>query len=389
MSDQLLSQAGLTLEQLRRLFPITEEKKYFFNGNICPCASPVQQAMEEFLDAWTHTGDGCWAVGNNAFEEAKSLFGQLINAAPDTITGITNTTTGINMAALMVQPREGQNVVVTELEHMSDVYPWLAFKPRGVKIRYVPARDGHIDMVEFERSIDDDTAAVCISHVTMGTGFCFDLNEICRMAHAHGARVVVDGAQSVGAVPINVRASKVDFFAAPTFKWMFGPLGAGFLYVCPELIKACDPPLPGWFGVLNPLENDLWKTNWHTSAHKFERGVPAMIAFVGAEAGLRLLARIGHDAVFSRISELASYLIEGLTSLGVSVPTPNDPRKRAGIVAAEIPDYKTLWVQLENQSIHTGDWLGYLRIDTACYNTRDEIDELLKHIRNFVISSNR
>ena len=82
----------------------------------------------------------------------------------------------------------------------------------------------------------------------------------------------------------------VDLLAAPSFKWMFSPLGAGFLYVCPELIETCDPPLPGWFGVVNPGDNDLHEPKWHRSAHKFERGVPAMIAF-GTPPTAQIVAR--------------------------------------------------------------------------------------------------
>ena len=378
----------MTIDELRALFPITRQKTYLFNGNIIPCASPVRQAMEEFLDQWSSAGDACWELGVNAFAQAKRLFAELIHAPADTIVGIPNTTTGINMAALMIRPQAGQNVVVTELEHMSNVYPWLQFKAHGVDIRYVAARDGKIDMEDFARAVDERTAAVSICHVTMGTGFRWDMSEACTIAHEHGACVVVDAAQAAGAVPIDVRAWGVDFLAAPTFKWMLGPLGAGFLYVCPERVEACDPPLPGWFGVINPLDNDLHHPHWHLGAQKFERGVPSMISFVGAAAGLELLEKIGHETVFKRIAELVSYLCDGIAELGVKLITPADPQRRAGIVAMQLQDHTRLCQQLEQQAIHVGDWLGCLRVDPACYNTVVELDELRLRLRDFVGTPN-
>jgi selenocysteine lyase/cysteine desulfurase len=371
-------------DELRSLFPITRTKVYLFNGNIIPCAIPVHHAIQRYLEIWSQAGDGCWQIGAAVYTEAKNLFCELINAPADTIVGIPNTTTGLNMAALMIRPKPGQNVIVTELEHMSDVYPWLPYKTHGVEIRYVPARGGAIDMEEFANALDDNTASVSISHVTMGTGFRWDLPELCRVAHQHGARVVIDAAQSAGAVPIDVLASGVDILATPTFKWLLGPLGAGFLYICPELIIKCDPPLPGWFGVTNPNDNALHDPNWYRTAPKFERGVPNLIRFVWAGAGMRLLRDIGLVNVFGKIAELSTYVYDGLADLGVRLLTPKQPEHRAGIVAMQMANQDRLWRHLEEANIHVGNWLGCLRIDPGCYNTKDELDEFLHQVRDFV-----
>jgi selenocysteine lyase/cysteine desulfurase len=218
----------------------------------------------------------------------------------------------------------------------------------------------------------------------MGSGFRWDLEEVCKIAKNRGARMVIDAAQSAGTVPIDVSAWNVDILAAPCFKWMLGPLGAGFMYICPELIAACDPPLPGWFGVTNPGENDLRLPCWHETAHKFERGVPSMMAIVGAAAGLKLLKALRHEAVFNRIATLTRYLYEALSELGVTIATPRDAVERAGIVAIRLPGQDRLWQRLKESKIHVGNWLGCLRIDPACYNTEAELDTLLAHIRGFL-----
>ncbi len=98
------SKPAISLETIRDFFPITREKVYLFNGNIIPCATPVYEAIGTFLKKWQMEGDACWEMGHAAFTKAKMLFGKLINAHTDTIAGIGNTTTGINMAALMIKP---------------------------------------------------------------------------------------------------------------------------------------------------------------------------------------------------------------------------------------------------------------------------------------------
>ena len=378
----------MKMDELRSLFPITREKIYLFNGNIIPCATPVRRAMETHLEQWTRAGDACFRHCMETYQQAKQLFAELINASPESVIGLHSTTSGINLAALMIHPTAGQNVVVTDLEHICNVHPWLKFKDEGVEVRYVPARGGTIEMEDFARAVDDETAAVSICHVTMNTGFRWGLAEACGIAHQHGARIVVDAAQSVGAVPTDVRRWRVDFLAAPTYKWLLGPMGAAFLYINPELVSAYDPPMAGWLGVQDPFEIDLRDTRWLRTPQRFEPGgMPGMICFAGAAAGLGLLGDIGHDTVFKRIEESVTYLYQGLSDINVTLDTPRRPQQRAGILAMKVREQDRLWRQLEQKGIHIGNWAGYLRIDPGCYNTTEELDAFLACVGEFTAAS--
>ena len=376
------------MDNVRSLFPITEKMIYLFNGNINTCATPVRDAMKAFIDDWVHTADGTLDQSFAAITKANALFAQMIGASPDTIVGVPNTTLGINLAAQMIQPKLGQNIVTTDLELVVTVHPWLPFKARGVEIRYVPARNGSIAMEDLAAAIDDNTAAVSICHVMSGTGFKVNLKELSGIAHSHGAKLVVDAAQSAGCTPIDVTGWGVDFLSAPTFKWLMGPTGAGFLYVCPEMIATCDPPLPGWFGLENVADIDLRRAVWFKTAQKYERGLPSTIGYVGAAAGLQMLHDIGYANVYAEVDRLATHLYETLAQIGVTLVTPSSSDQRAGIIAMQTPGQDQLHEQLEQKNIHVGNWMGCLRIDPAFYNTTDELDAFADCVRHFVAGQN-
>jgi selenocysteine lyase/cysteine desulfurase len=221
----------------------------------------------------------------------------------------------------------------------------------------------------------------------MASGFRHDLRGLCDLARRHGAALVVDAAQSAGAVRIDLAETPVDFLAAPTFKWLLGPLGAGFLHVRADWIERAPPPMIGWMAVTNPGDNDLRAIRLHPTAMRFERGVLDMVAFAGARAGLEILHRVGMERVESRILDLSDRLHGGLRALadkGVRLWTPPARAERAGIVAFDVPDRARLHGRLEADGIHTLDYLGHIRVDPSFYNTEEEIERLLEKLREWL-----
>ncbi len=376
-----------SLATVRSWFPVTREKAYLFNGNIAPCAVQVKEAIDQLVAVWSRGGDEVWTHGWAEFEEAKRLFAELVNADPETLCSIPNTSTGINLAARMIDPKPGSNVVVHDLSHQGSVFPWLQMRPRGVEVRFARAAGGTVPLEELERLVDDRTAAVSICHVSMGSGFRFDLGAVLEIARRHGGAVVVDAAQSAGAVPIDLRETPVDFLAVPAFKWLLGPLGAGFLHVREDWIGRSEPPLIGWLGAEDPEALDLSEIRLRPGALRFERGVLDMLAFAGARAGLSILHELGAGHVQGRIRSLADRVYDGLAGLadlGVTIWTPPAPEERAGIVAFDVPRRAELHAHLERRRIHAGHWQEHIRVDPSFYNTEEEIDRLLAEIEAFL-----
>ena len=314
---------------VREQFDIVgDDNVYLRAANICPCAGSVAAAVDDFISVWRREGDACWGLADGAFEEGKTLFAGLIGAQFGEIATIENTSMGLSIAASLIAPQPGSNVVVDELTHQSNVYPWM-LRPQ-VEIRYARADRGRVALSEFESLVDGNTAAVDVCHVTMGHGFRHDLAALADLAHDHGAYLVVDAAQSAGVVPIDVGRDGVDFLSCPTFKWLWGPLGVGFLYVRKDLEKLGPPPLVGWMSARSPEDFDVHSMHLHDDARRLQRGVHNGTGLVAALAGLRLVDGLGVERIWEHVRELSRQLIDGFEELEIDVLTPTSDEERGG-----------------------------------------------------------
>ncbi len=362
-------------EPIRQQFNLASHV-YLRTGNICLCPNVVASAMQQFIAVWRDSGDHCWDHAEDAFLKGKSIFAGLIGTDPSQLTTIENTSMGLSMAAYLTDPLPGSNIVVDELTHPSNIYPWL-LRP-GVELRYAQAQDGRVPLSEFERLIDQNTAAVDVCHVTMAHGFRHDLAKLGTLAHAHGALLIVDAAHSVGVVPVNVDNMNIDFLACPTFKWLFGPLGAGFLYVRQKLVDRRVPPLVGWMSSRNPEAFDVHRIELYDDARRLQRGVHNAVGLVAAAAGLEIIEQIGVASIWEHVRLLSKRLMDGLDRIGVPVVTPRSEDDRAGIVTITIPDAKEVQTKLGEQGIQVGHYLpGQIRMDVALFNNKEDIDRTL------------
>ena len=323
---------------VREQFDIVDDddKVYLRAANICPCATSVAAAVDDFVNVWRREGDACWGLVESAFEEGKALFAKLIGADSGEIATIENTSMGLSIAASLIAPPPGSNVVVDELTHQSNVYPWMLRSQ--VELRYARSDRGRVALSEFECLVDENTAAIDVCHVTMGHGFRHDLATLADLAHAHRAYLVVDAAQSAGVVPIDVGEASVDFLSCPTFKWLWGPLGAGFLYVRKDLLKLGPPPLVGWMSARRPAGFDIHSMHLHDDARRLQRGVHNGAGLVAALAGLRIVDELGADTIWHYVRGLSRQLLDGLEEVGLEVLTPTGDEERGGIVAFSVQD---------------------------------------------------
>ncbi len=361
---------------VREQFDIADDKVYLRAANICPCANSVAAAIDDFVALWRQEGDACWGLAENAFEEGKALFAKLIDADAGEIATIENTSMGLSIAASLIAPQPGSNVVVDELTHQSNVYPWL-LRPE-VEVRYAHAESGRVALSEFEALIDDNTAAVDVCHVTMGHGFRHDLAGLAELAHEHAAYLVVDAAQSAGVVPIDVAAAGVDFLSCPTFKWLYGPLGAGFLFVRKDLLKLGPPPLVGWMSARRPAGFDIHSMELHDDARRLQRGVHNGAGLVAALAGLRIVDELGPERIWEHTRVLGRQLMVGLEELGLAVLTPKNDNERAGIVTVGVKEAADFNGALTKLGILAGQYLpGQIRMDVALFHNEEDIERTL------------
>ena len=368
-----------SIEKVRENFPIVKNKIFMNHAAHSPLPKPVFESMLEYLKEASEQ----W-VAETDLEMAKKLFAKLINAKPEEIAFVPNTSTGLNIVANMLDYGEGSNIVTTDLEFPSVVYPWLR-KKLGVRVKYVNNVDGKILHEDFENAVDDDTAAIVVSHVEYANGFRNDLSFLSKLAHEHNAYLVVDAIQSAGAIKIDVKRDDVDFLITACYKWLLGPSGIGFLYVKEELIEKFEPPMVGWASVEPQVFEtvdfwDIWNLRLSKTASRFEVGGPNVIGCIGAAAALKLILGYGIEKIENRILDLTDYLIDRVREAGWKLQTPEEKSYRSGIVNFLVDKPMERVEQLAKKGIIVSARANGIRVSPHFYNTKEEIDQLVSEL---------
>jgi len=368
-----------SIEKVRENFPIVKNKIFMNHAAHSPLPKPVFESMLEYLKEASEQ----W-VAETDLEMTKKLFAKLINAKPEEIAFVPNTSTGLNIVANMLDYGEGSNIVTTDLEFPSVVYPWLR-KKLGVRVKYVNNVDGKILHEDFENAVDDDTAAIVVSHVEYANGFRNDLSFLSKLAHEHNAYLLVDAIQSAGAIKIDVKRDDVDFLITACYKWLLGPSGIGFLYVKEELIEKFEPPMVGWASVESQVFEtvdfwDIWNLRLSKTASRFEVGGPNVIGCIGAAAALKLILGYGIEKIENRILSLTDYLIDRVREAGWKLQTPEEKSYRSGIVNFLIDKPMERVEQLAKKGIIVSARANGIRVSPHFYNTEEEIDQLVSEL---------
>jgi len=365
--------------KIREKFPVTQSKIFLNHSAYSPLPQPVVDVMIKYNEGLSR-----FEIDDSEYSLGQEVFAKLIGARKDEIALVPNTSTGLNIVANMFDYAKGSNVVTTDLEYPSVVYPWLK-KKLGVKVRYVKSVDGKILIEDVKKAVDEQTVAITISHVEYANGFRHDLKALAEIAHEHGAYLVVDAIQSLGAIHVNVRKSGVDFLTASCYKWLLGPAGAGYLYVREELVERFEPPFIGWASVKPEVFEtvefwDIWHLQISKTASRFEIGSPSFISFVGAAVAIQLLLDVGINNIQKRILSLTESLIDSVKSLGFRLTTPEETEHRSGIVHFLIDRARQKEERLRNKGIIISARSNGLRVAPHFYNTEDEIDRLIEEL---------
>ena len=256
-------------------------------------------------------------AATDAYETTRETVRRFINAAStEEIIFTRNTTESLNLVAYsygLTNVHEGDEVLVSIMEHHSDILPWqMVCRERGAKLRYIEcAPDGSIDLDEVEKLITDKTKIVAIAQVSNVHGREYPVKKIAALAHAKGAVIVVDGAQSTPHMPVDVRDMDADFFAFSGHK-VYGPMGIGVLYGKRALLDAMPPFLTGG-EMIESVTRD--GATYAELPHKFEAGTVNAAGAAGLDAALRYVGAVGFDAMRQREHELTHYAFDALSAI--------------------------------------------------------------------------
>ncbi|HEY8484054.1 MAG TPA: cysteine desulfurase [Longimicrobiales bacterium] len=272
------------------------------------------------------------------YEAARAAVARFLNADPAEVVWVRGTTEAINLVAMSwgwANLRPGDEVVVTVMEHHSNLVPWqLAAERTGARLRHVDIDDeGRLRLDQLDELLSERTKLVAVSHVSNALGTINPVREICEKAHRVGALVLVDGAQGAAHLEVDVQALGCDFYAFSGHK-LGGPMGIGVLWARRELLEAM-PPFHGGGDMVGIVE--LERSTWAEVPHKFEAGTPNVAGAVGLQAALEFLERIGHEALWAHEQALVRYGLERLAEVpGLRLFGPKNPEERTAVFSFEL-----------------------------------------------------
>jgi cysteine desulfurase / selenocysteine lyase len=340
------------LARIRRDFPILKREvapgvPLIYLDNAATSQKPVQVIAEltryyRDHNANIHRGVHTLSVeSTELYEAARAKVARFINAPrTEEVIFTRNTTESINLVAHAWARKflvAGDEVVISEIEHHSNIVPWQMLRDeRGIVLRYIPMlSDGTLDLDVARQIIGPRTKLLAITAMSNALGSIVPLEVLVPLAKAHGATVLVDGAQSVPHMPVDVQALDIDFLAFSSHK-MLGPTGIGILWGKMALLEAMDPFMGGGDMILTV---SMDRSTWADVPAKFEAGTPNVADAIAFGAAIDYLDALGMDAVRAHEREITDYALRRLSDVpGVSIFGPMDANLRGGVISFELED---------------------------------------------------
>ncbi len=384
----------MDVERIREDFPILKRKinghPLIYFDNTATTQKPVQviNAIKEFYEKYNaNIHRGVHTLSQEAselYEKAHEKVADFINADWREVIFVRNTTEAINLVANVLDLKDGE-VVVSMMEHHSNLVPWQDKNLEVVNIK----GDGTLDMEDLKEKITKKTKLVAITHVSNVLGTINPVEEIGKMAHEVGALFLVDGAQSVPHMPIDVKKMNCDFLAFSGHK-MLGPAGIGVLYGKKDLLEELPPFLKG-----GDMISHVWvdRATWNELPWKYEAGTPNIAGGVGLGAAVDYLKTVGMENVRRHEEELVGYALDGLSSLGVEI---YGPEERGGLISFNLegvhPHDVAYFLDKKGIAVRSGHHCaqplmrclgikGTVRASFYIYNTKWEIDKFLDALK--------
>jgi selenocysteine lyase/cysteine desulfurase len=369
-------------ETLRKEFPVLQRKTYLNSGSYCALANEVRAAFNAYMEDRLLVGAN-WDVWVTKNESVRNLTASLLRAAPDEIAVTASVSAGLNALASALQFNGPRNkVVVSDFEFPTNAQIWHAQEPRGAKVVHVPrAADGYIPAEMFEKAIDEQTLLVAITHVCFRNGAKLDIPGIVRLARAKGAMVLLDCYQSVGSLDIDVKALDVDFAAGGMLKYLLGTAGIGFLYAKDSFVRSLVPTNSGWFAQANISAMDISANRPAPNARRFEAGTPPVVNCYAAEAGLKMLLRVGTEAITKRNFALTRRCMQRLEEIGWPSITPVQDERRGATVAVPSRNSAALSAELMKHDIVTSHRDDNVRASFHFYNNDDDVESFIASMK--------
>lgn len=368
-----------SIETIRTYFPALQDKIYMNTATQNIGNQLASEALHHALTQWTR-GEFDWLQAEEMGEENRAFFANIIGAKLEEIALVpfASTAAGI-VAAQFGKAHNNENIVVSEQEFTSNLFPWRMLENKGYQLRLIPSQEGIVPAEMYADYTDSATRLIAVSAVNAKNGYQVDLDILSAIAHQHGAWLYVDACQAVGAIPLTVK--DIDFLAATSHKFLLGTRGTGYLYVRQNLLPVITPVIPGWKAAEAPLMSFFGPDmRLAKDASRLDSSL-AWFNVLADRASFQIFERFGVKNILEHNAYLIQYLHESLQAHDLSFNTFIPPR-RSTIFSIALPNPEQAVLKLRDAGIVASIRGEFIRLSLHVYNLKSEIDEVVTLIAN-------
>jgi cysteine desulfurase/selenocysteine lyase len=368
-------------------FPVLKNWNFLNHAGVAPMPKAVGDAVRKMIDQ-CEAGAYLDADWFGEMDRVRGDVAKLVNAEVEEIALVKNTSEAVSIVAQGIDWKAGDRVVTAAVEYPANVYPWMeAARKHGIELIMVPEEIDELGrrQVRIEKIMAElehqRTRVLTLSHVEFASGQRHDITRLGEICRSRGILFNVDGIQSLGALPVDVKAMNIDFLGACGHKWMCGPPGAGMFYIRRELQDRIRPLIVGASSVINELDYGNYDFTLKPNAKRYESGTPNLPGFFGYGAALRLLMSVGIDAIAERLKLLTDRVIAGIELRGYQIVSPRGNDAWSGMVCFTSPthNHDEIWKTLRKEhKIEIALREKRLRCSPHFYNTETQIDTLIE-----------
>ncbi|MBL8909147.1 MAG: aminotransferase class V-fold PLP-dependent enzyme [Archangium sp.] len=394
----------MTPSALRSYLPALNEFAWLNAAASSPTPQPVFDAMKAFLDDTLARGDVRYPAWAKAKDDTRAHLARFLNVTPKEVGFVQSTSFGFHVIAQLLKQRGITEVLTVDQEFPSTTLPMLY---DGLTLRAARTRaDGSFTIEDLEAALTRTTGAIAISAVQFASGFRIDLSAVSQLCKAKGLAFIINAAQGIGHVPLDLKALDADFLAATSHKWLAAGYGTGMLFVAQRWLETTRLPFGGWLSV-EPHEQFLpWMhadrtddahgftahgTKFRAETSALEAGGGSWLGLVALDAALTLHDQVGVANTLTHAIKLQLHLRAELRKRGFTPNTPDDPGTLSGIcvVPVEGPPIDVVRALLKEAKVSTTARGGGVRISTHVYNDEGDLDRLLSGFEKLGVKPGR
>jgi selenocysteine lyase/cysteine desulfurase len=369
-------------------FPVADRLLYLNHAGVSPIPASSASAGVRILHQYRDEGAFRLRKWVDLADEARGRFARLIGASSDEVAFIKNTSEGISFIAAGFPWKEGDNLVTANVEFPANIYPWMRLEARNIEVRMVQAKEGRVRKDDVIAACDGKTRLVALSSVEFANGSRNDLPGIGEYCQKQGIFFFVDAIQSLGVIPMDVRAYGIDALAADGHKWMLSPEGIGGFFISRDVMEMVEPVVLGWHSVRNRFDFEQYDFRLSPDARRFEPGSFNTVGLAAFGASLDLILSVSVERIWERVRHLTEEAIESALRAEYEVVSPRLPEERSGIVTFRVPgvDPQGLWKALLSRNAVCSSRNGGIRISPHFYNTSGEIARFFEILKEEAVA---